>query len=99
MMPNCVVRSSSVTMAEVQPRPKIKSPSLRCCWDRIQVFGASVPVHPRAAGMAELSPCRLDGLLGMAARCPLMARPLIENCDIDRWVRTGRRGHRQGEGG
>jgi transposase len=25
-----------------------------------------------------------------------MARPLIENCDIDRWVRTCRRGHRQG---
>lgn len=25
-----------------------------------------------------------------------MARPLIENCDIDRWVRTCRRGHREG---
>lgn len=42
------------------------------------------------------SPCRLDGSLGMAARCPPMAGPLIESCDTDRWVRTCRRGHRQG---
>src|ERR1700712_2345179 len=34
--------------------------------------------------------------MGMAARCPLITRPLIENYDIDRWVRTCRRGYRQG---
>jgi len=32
----------------------------------------------------------------MAALCPQMTRPLIENCDIDRWVKTCRRGYRQG---
>lgn len=39
---------------------------------------------------------RWDGLLGMAARCTLMARPMIENCDSDRWGSTCRRNHRQG---
>ena len=43
------------------------------------------------------SPCRLDGSLGMAARCPPMTRPLIETYDIDPWVRTCRRGYRQGQ--
>ena len=71
---------------------RTRSPSLRCWCCRIAWiwrFGG-----PRAAGMAELSPCRMDGSLGMAARCPLMTRPLIESCDCDRWVRTRRRGHR-----
>lgn len=33
----------------------------------------------------------------MAARCPPMTRPQIETYDIDRWVRTCRRGYRQGQ--
>jgi transposase len=33
----------------------------------------------------------------MAARRPPMTRPLIENYDIDRWVRTCRRSYRQGQ--
>ncbi len=48
--------------------------------------------HPRAGGMAD-RPARLRRLTGN--RCPPMIRPLIENYDIDRWVRTCRRGYRQ----
>src|SRR5690606_23877739 len=49
---------------------------------------------PSGSGYGSVVSLPLDGSLGMAARCPLMARPLIENCDTDRWVRTCRRGHR-----
>ncbi|OYD60966.1 transposase IS116/IS110/IS902 family protein [Rhodococcus sp. OK302] len=52
---------------------------------------------PSGSGYGTDRPAALDGSLGMAARYPPITRPLIETYDIDRWVRTCRRGYRQGQ--
>src|SRR5580693_8823274 len=47
---------------------------------------------PRGSGYGFYVVAGCDGQNRLAARCPATTRPLIERCDLDRCVRTRRRG-------
>ena len=59
--------------------------------------GGSLPLAlgfelPRGSGYGFYVVAGCDGQNRLAARCPATTRPLIERCDLDRCVRTRRRG-------
>jgi hypothetical protein len=77
------------------PSPTRSSVSLRCR-PYLSCRG-SLPLAlgfklPRGSGYGFYVVAGCDGQNRLAARCPATTRPLIERCDLDRCVRTRRRG-------